>query len=98
VATAQSQGERLVPEGTTVQLLLLRQQSVRQDLNLAPAEREKIFEFTYKQHEAAEQALKIGAAERRQKFEQGRLLSLTRPSSGRRAPRQIVETGFKGLL
>jgi Spy/CpxP family protein refolding chaperone len=70
MAAAQSQGERLVPEGTTVQLLLLRPQSVRQVLNLTPAEREKIFEFTYKQQEAAEKALKLGAAERRQKFKQ----------------------------
>ncbi len=60
--------EHLVPEGTTIQLLLLRQKSVRQELKITPKEREKIFEFTHKQHEAAQQAMKLGAGERKEKF------------------------------
>lgn len=58
-----------VPEGATVQLILLRQKSVRQDLGLAPEHTSKIFEFTAKQYDAGREAAKLGQDERRKKFE-----------------------------
>jgi Spy/CpxP family protein refolding chaperone len=60
---------QMVPEGTTIQLILLRQKSVRQDLGLTPDHTSKIFEFTAKQYDAAREAVKLGQDERRQKFE-----------------------------
>src|SRR5437588_832557 len=72
VAAALPGEERPVPSGATVQLMLLRQKSVRQDLKIPKEEREKIFDFTYKQHEAAEQALKLAGAERKETFEKMR--------------------------
>jgi hypothetical protein len=60
---------QMVPEGTTIQLILLRQKSVRQDLGLAHDHTGKIFTFTAKQNDAAKEAVKLGQEERRQKFE-----------------------------
>ena len=60
--------DRLVPERTTIELLLLRQKSVQEELKLTPDLIKKVAEFTQKQHEAFREALKSGEAERKQKF------------------------------
>ncbi len=67
VPTAQPQ-EKVVPEGTTVELLLLRQKSVQQELKLTPAVTTKIMEFTDKQHDAFLNAIKLGKEERKAKL------------------------------
>jgi hypothetical protein len=67
VPTARPQ-ERVVPEGTTVQLLLLRHKSVQQELKLTPAVTNKIMEFTDKQHDAFRNAIKLGKEERTEKI------------------------------
>jgi hypothetical protein len=61
---------RIAPEGTVVQLLLLRQKSVQEELRLTPDQVRKVSEFTNKQHEAAREAIKRGEAERERKFDQ----------------------------
>jgi hypothetical protein len=60
---------KMVPEGTTIQLILLRQKAVRQDIGLGRDHTGKIFEFTSKQYDRAREAMKLDQAERRQKFE-----------------------------
>jgi hypothetical protein len=60
--------DRLVPERTTIELLLLRQKSVQKELKLSPEVTTKVAEFTHKQHEAFHEALKLGADERKQKL------------------------------
>jgi hypothetical protein len=60
--------DRPVPEGATVELLLLRQKSVQQDLKIPADVAKKITDFTHKQHEAVLEARKLGEEERRQKF------------------------------
>lgn len=67
VVSAQ-QAERLVPERTTIELILLRQKSVQQELKLSPEVAKKAIAFTHKQHEAFNAALKSGAEDRKQKF------------------------------
>src|SRR5262249_50066726 len=57
-----------VPEGTTVQLLLLRQKSVQQELQLTPDVVKRITEFTEKQHDAFLNAMKSDKDARRQKI------------------------------
>jgi hypothetical protein len=47
---------------------MLRQKSVQKELNASPELVKKVGEFTHKQHEAFQQALKQGAEERRQKL------------------------------
>ncbi len=61
--------DTIVPEGTTVQLLLLRQKSVQQELKLTPEVTKKVMAFTNKQHDAFLESCKLGAAERKQKIE-----------------------------
>ncbi len=56
--------EPIVPEDTTVHLLLLRQKSVQAELKLPPEVSKKIIEFTNKESAAYEKALKLGEAER----------------------------------
>jgi Spy/CpxP family protein refolding chaperone len=60
--------DRLVPERTTIELLLLRQKSVQEELKLSPEVSKKVFEFTHKQNEAFREALKSGEGERKQKL------------------------------
>jgi hypothetical protein len=60
--------DRLVPERTTIELLLLRQKSVQEELKLSPEIAKKALEFTHKQHEAFHEALKLGEEERKQKL------------------------------
>jgi Spy/CpxP family protein refolding chaperone len=68
VTTASAQ-ERILPEGTTVKLLLLRQKSVQKELELGDEVTEKIKAFTHKQHEAFHKARELDAAERKQALE-----------------------------
>jgi hypothetical protein len=67
---ADTPDEPLVPEGSTVPLLLLRQQSVQEELKLSADDVKKVMDFTNKQGKAAEEALTLGAEERRAKFDQ----------------------------
>jgi len=68
VAAARSE-EPVVPEGTTVKLLLLRQKSVQKELELGADAVKKIMEFTEAQAEAAGKALGLGEAARKEAFE-----------------------------
>jgi hypothetical protein len=67
VATAQPQ-EQFVPEGTTVELILLRQKSVQRELKLSPEVIKKVMDFTSKEHDAFWEALKGSKEERREKL------------------------------
>jgi hypothetical protein len=66
-ATARGQ-EGGVPEGTTVKLLLLRQKSVQKELGLSDDVVKKVMAFTNMQGEAAEKALGLGEAARKEAF------------------------------
>jgi hypothetical protein len=67
-ARSQEQRERAVPQGTTVQLLLLRQKSVQEELKLPADVVAKVMDFTHKEHEAFHKVIKLPPEERRQKF------------------------------
>ena len=69
-AWAAEEEAQMVPEGTTIQLLLLRQKAVRHDIGLTRDHTSKIFEFTAKQYDAAKEAMKLSEDERKQKFEE----------------------------
>jgi len=56
--------EPIVPEDTTVHLLLLRQKSVQAELKVTPDLAKKIVDFTNGESAAYEKALKLGEAER----------------------------------
>jgi hypothetical protein len=62
--------ERLVPERTAIPLILLRQKSVQQELKLSDDLVKKVFEFTNKQHDAFQEARKLGKEERESKIEE----------------------------
>src|SRR5262249_7239562 len=62
--------EPIVPEGTTVQLLLLRQKSVQQELKLAPGVVQKVTEFTGKEADEYGKALKLTEQERQKQVEE----------------------------
>ena len=64
---AAQQDEDLVPDRTTVQLLLLRQKSVQDELKLAPDLVKKIVDFTDKEAEAYAKAQASGEDERKKK-------------------------------
>jgi Spy/CpxP family protein refolding chaperone len=66
--------EPIVPEGTTVKLLLLRQKSVQKELELTPDTIKKIMDFTHAQSEAAKKTADLGEAARKEVF--GKLLQL----------------------
>src|SRR5262249_46041641 len=68
-AAARADGE-VVPEGTTVQLLLLRQKSVQQELKLSAEVVKKILEFDDKEDEAYKKILKLGEKDRVEKAEE----------------------------
>ncbi|HVC94487.1 MAG TPA: hypothetical protein VND64_12390 [Pirellulales bacterium] len=59
---------KLVPEEGAVEVMLLRQSSVRKELKLTPDETKKIHEFTLKQWEKALEVSKLGEKERDKKF------------------------------
>ena len=58
----------VVPEGTTVKLLLLRQKSVQKELALTPETIKKIADFTQAQSEAAHKTADLGEAARKEVF------------------------------
>jgi len=61
--------EPVIPSGTTVKLLLLRQKSVQMELGLSPETIQKIMAFTTKESDAASKTLGLGEAARKQAFE-----------------------------
>jgi hypothetical protein len=67
---AAQQDEDLVPDRTTVQLLLLRQKSVQAELKLGPEFARKITEFTDKEADAYVEALKLKDADIKKKIEE----------------------------
>jgi hypothetical protein len=67
LTTAQAQ-ERVVPDGTTVKLLLLRQKSVQEELKLSAAKTKEVLEFTQGQSDAARKAAGLAKDERREAF------------------------------
>jgi Spy/CpxP family protein refolding chaperone len=67
-ATARA-ADPVVPEGTTVKLLLLRQKSVQKELELNPDTIKKIMDFTHAQSEAAMKTANLGEAARKEAFE-----------------------------
>ncbi|HEY1860472.1 MAG TPA: hypothetical protein VGG61_08965 [Gemmataceae bacterium] len=62
--------EPLVPEGTTVQLILLRQKSVQEELKVSADLAKKITEFTNMEYEAFQKATALPEKERDQKLEE----------------------------
>jgi hypothetical protein len=60
--------EPLIPEGTTVKLLLLRQKSVQKELELSPDVVKKITAFTNAQSEAVKKAAAMGEAALKEAF------------------------------
>jgi Spy/CpxP family protein refolding chaperone len=62
--------EFALPSDTTVKLLLLRQKSVQEELKLTPDLSAKIAEYTNKEHEEYQKALKLSAEEREKKFDE----------------------------
>ena len=60
--------EKLVPEEGAVQVMLLRQKSVRDDLKLTADETKKIYDFTLQQWKKAQSFGDLSPEERRQKF------------------------------
>jgi hypothetical protein len=69
-AVAARPDEPIVPEGTTVQLLLLRQKSVQQELKLAPGVIQKVMEFTNKEADEYGKALKLTEQQRQKQVEE----------------------------
>jgi hypothetical protein len=61
-------GKQIAPEGTTVQLLLLRQKSVQQELKLGPELAKKIDDFTNKESEAYRKVIALNTEERQREF------------------------------
>jgi hypothetical protein len=61
--------EPIIPDGTTVQLLLLRQKSVQEELKLAPEVVQKVMEFTDKEADEYGKALKLTEQEREKRAE-----------------------------
>jgi hypothetical protein len=69
-SVAAQQPDEIVPEGTTVQLLLLRQKSVQMELKLGPDFAKKIIDFTNKEADAFVEALNLKDAESKKKIEE----------------------------
>jgi hypothetical protein len=70
MVVAAQQVEPIAPEGTTIQLILLRQKSVQQDLKLTPEVVKKVFEFTDKEYDLALKAEKLSEKDKDQKFQE----------------------------
>jgi hypothetical protein len=66
-ATAAPAEEPVVPEGTTVKLILLRQKSVQEELKVSAELKMKIDEFTEKQQDAFLKTRKLSEAEQKAK-------------------------------
>jgi hypothetical protein len=69
-AAAACPAEPHFPSGTVAKLILLRQKSVQKELGLSPEVVRKIQEFTMKQFDAAEKAMKLAGEERTNRFKQ----------------------------
>src|SRR5436190_24339007 len=67
VATSRA-ADKMVPEEGAVEVMLLRQPSVRDDLKLSHDEATKIHNFTREQWEKAKEASKLSEPERDKKF------------------------------
>ena len=67
---AAQQPDEMIPDATTIQLLLLRQKSVQNELKLAPDFAKKIIDFTNKEADAYLEALKLKDAESKKKIEE----------------------------
>jgi hypothetical protein len=67
---AAQKDEPIVPEGTTIRLILLRQKSVQQELKLTPEVVKTIFEFTSREYDEEQRAEKLSEKEREQKFQE----------------------------
>ena len=63
------QGLRMVAEEEAMELVLLRQKSVREDLKIPHEETEKIFDFTAKQYDAAQKAQDMPEDQRKAAFD-----------------------------
>jgi hypothetical protein len=69
-SVAAQQPDEAVAEGTTVQLLLLRQKSVQAELKLGPEFAKKVLEFTNKEADDFLEALKSKGADAKKKIEE----------------------------
>ena len=67
-AALASAADRMVPEEGAVEVMLLRQASVREDLKLSHDEADKIHDFTSQQWRKAKEISKLPEAERDKKF------------------------------
>jgi hypothetical protein len=70
LVAADQPADKIVPEGTTVQLILLRQKSVQEDLKLSSEVAKGIIDFTNQEYEAWQQALKLSGDEQEQKIKE----------------------------
>jgi hypothetical protein len=61
--------DEILPEGTTVPLLLLRQKSVQEELRLTPEVVKKILAFTNKESDEYREGLKLKGADKEKKFD-----------------------------
>jgi hypothetical protein len=60
--------EPVVPNETTVELILLREKSVQKELKISPELSKKIMEFTNKEYEAFQKAQQLSMAEREKRL------------------------------
>jgi hypothetical protein len=60
--------DHLIPERTTIELLMLRQKSVQKELNVSPELAKKVADFTHQQHEKFSGVFKLGEDDRKQKL------------------------------
>jgi hypothetical protein len=67
---AAQQPDDIIPDATTVQLLLLRQKSVQNELKLGPDFAKKIVDFTNKEADAYLDALKLKDADSKKKIDE----------------------------
>jgi hypothetical protein len=69
VARAQP-GDDEIPDGTVINLLLLRQKSVQEELKLSPEVAKKVVDFCNMEHAEFGKALKLGDADLKKKVEE----------------------------
>jgi hypothetical protein len=70
VARAADKENKMVPEEGAIEVMLLRQASVREDLKLPAADAKKIHDFTKEQWNKAKQASKLPEPDRDRKFDE----------------------------
>jgi len=69
-AAARAAENQMVPEEGAIEVMLLRQASVREELKLKPADATKIHDFTKEQWNKAKQASKLPEPDRDRKFDE----------------------------